>query len=149
MNFKAFQTIQMWRLGSLDAVSREAMAKDLGLVEVGSSVYMDEAEDQDFQMAVSEEELATIKKLADVEEARDGVVRIATESREIFFYVKGDVVSEVVESNVAIICSWPESLRQQFIAERKEMGNGKTRKEQKAAQATAYGLNPLPWQIYP
>jgi hypothetical protein len=144
--FTAVQVSTMAQLGSLDSVPKKNL-KGLGLVEVGSSAYMAKSEDEDYQVAVSEEELEVIKKLAGAEEVRDGVVRIATEGREVFFYVKGDVVSEVVEANVAVICSWPTELLEQFIEERNQMGSGKERKRQKAEQAVRYGLNPLPWQI--
>jgi hypothetical protein len=136
---------------TLFAQFTKSQLRQLGFVEVGSSVYMAEAQDEDWQLRLSPEEYETYKA-AGLSEIRPGVLYLATATnyidREFFFYLAGDKVSEIVEENVAVIPSWDMATRQDWIQERATMGNGngnKGRKAAKAMQAVKYSLNPMPY----
>jgi hypothetical protein len=129
----------------------KAQLKGLGFVEVGSSAYMEDAQDEDWQMCLTPTEYQEYKA-AGLTEIRPGVLRLEAVTyyidREIFFYIAGDRVSEVVEENIAVILSWDVATLQDWIQERATMGNGngnKSRKAAKAMQAVKYSLNPMPY----
>jgi hypothetical protein len=134
----------------------KSQLRALGFMEVGSSAYDANAEDEDWQLRLTATQFAEYKAAGEgvLEEVRPGVLRLETVSdygmpREIFFYIAGEVISETAEENQNIILSWDAATQQDWIQERSQMVNGNGngtnlgRKAEKALLACKFGLNPL------